>query len=172
MKNIKIGLIVAIISIPLIFALSGSVIAGPAFPFPIEVMQSDGTIISIQLRGDEWFNWAEDQSGYIIAYDYTSGNWRYAGIENGIIVPSGMKVGVLISPFSFEPRLRFDDIIPLIAQAERISHASFATPYVFDLRTDSPRINQRILLLLIEFNNLQMFESEAFYAHKYFDTTP
>ncbi|MCL2415308.1 MAG: stalk domain-containing protein [Defluviitaleaceae bacterium] len=32
--------------------------------------------------------------------------------------------------------------------------------------------NQRLLVLLIEFNNLQLIESESFYANKYFGTAP
>jgi len=67
--------------------------AVPAYPFPVQTEQADGSSITVQLRGDEWFSWAEDQNGYVIAFDNESMNWRYASIDSGSIVPNGEVVG-------------------------------------------------------------------------------
>ena len=69
----------------IIFQFSCSVaLAAPAWPFPISVKQPDGTMLTIQLHGDEHFNWvttADDgvllvnkNNAYYIANIDESGN--------------------------------------------------------------------------------------------------
>ena len=70
-----------------------AVYAAPVNPFPTEVEQADGSIITIFNRGDEYFNWSEDENGYIIAYDEQSNYWCYALIDDEHIVPGLWIVG-------------------------------------------------------------------------------
>ncbi|MDR1006656.1 MAG: M6 family metalloprotease domain-containing protein [Bacteroidales bacterium] len=37
-----------------------------AYPYPIDMKQSDGSIITVQLKGDEKFNWAKTMDGYTL----------------------------------------------------------------------------------------------------------
>jgi hypothetical protein len=47
--------------ISIVILISGSVsfsYSEPAYPFPIKVVQPDGSVITIQMHGDEYANWA------------------------------------------------------------------------------------------------------------------
>ncbi|MCD6654358.1 MAG: hypothetical protein LT067_06275 [Sulfurovum sp.] len=69
----------------------------PAFQGPMEFKQNDGSTFQGKLKGDEWFNWVEDQEGNIIKYNKESNNYEYGTIQekNGTLdlIPSGIKVG-------------------------------------------------------------------------------
>lgn len=43
--------------------------AVPAYPGKIRMTQPDGSIITIRLHGDEWFHYATDESGQVVARD-------------------------------------------------------------------------------------------------------
>ena len=43
--------------------------AVPAYPGKIKVVQPDGSVITIQIHGDEWFSYVTDQRGQVIAQD-------------------------------------------------------------------------------------------------------
>jgi len=59
---------------------------------PTEVTQPDGTKLSLQASGDEFFNWLHDAAGYTIVQSQTDGYYYYATKDNGEIVPSQYKV--------------------------------------------------------------------------------
>ncbi|MDR1975100.1 MAG: M6 family metalloprotease domain-containing protein [Bacteroidales bacterium] len=82
-----------------IFILTASVLfivadiyARPAKPAPIEVIEPDGTKITIILKGDERIKWAETSDGYSLLRN-GDGFFEYAiQNENGEMVSSGIKV--------------------------------------------------------------------------------
>jgi hypothetical protein len=76
----------------------------------MEREQADGTVITIMLRGDEFFFWIIDENGYLIAYNEESRNYYYAVIEGGRIVPGTQIVGR--RGFVYTNRIRFDTFIP------------------------------------------------------------
>lgn len=43
--------------------------ASPAYPFPIKYTQPDGSVITIQMHGDEFYHWITDESGNEIVMD-------------------------------------------------------------------------------------------------------
>jgi len=50
-----------------LFSFMGlDVLAVPAYPYPIQVSQPDGTKLTIQLHGDEYFNYVTTEDGYLI----------------------------------------------------------------------------------------------------------
>ena len=69
----------------------------PAYQGSIKFKQNDGSTFSGKLKGDEWFNWVEDEQGDIIKYNKKSKNYEYAVVKesNGKLdlVPSNVKVG-------------------------------------------------------------------------------
>lgn len=73
--------------------LSGQHLLGVgAYPFPQEIMQPDGTRLTIRLHGDEWFNWTATSDGYRIVRNQL-GVFEYASVlKSGEVVPSGIKV--------------------------------------------------------------------------------
>ncbi|MDR2907226.1 MAG: M6 family metalloprotease domain-containing protein [Bacteroidales bacterium] len=46
-----------------------SVLAAPAYPYPIPYTLPDGTEIVIQLQGDEWENWRVSEDGYTLLFN-------------------------------------------------------------------------------------------------------
>jgi hypothetical protein len=40
--------------------------AVPAYPYPVKITQSDGSVITIVLKGDERVKWAESADGYTL----------------------------------------------------------------------------------------------------------
>lgn len=66
--------------------------AVPAYPHPVEYTQPDGSVITIQLKGDERINWAETKDGYTILAS-RDGFYEYAMLdEQGDLVLSGIRV--------------------------------------------------------------------------------
>jgi len=66
----------------------------PANPEPIELVQPDGTKITVKLCGDEFYNWFEDFDGYTVIKDTQTGYWKYAEKNSsGELVPSKNIVG-------------------------------------------------------------------------------
>jgi len=92
-RFISTGLIVGVVLF-VMASVSIAASAAPASPFAAEHQQADGTLVSLVNRGDEFFNWTEDEEGYIVAYDAESANWCYAQVEdNDAIVPGEKIVG-------------------------------------------------------------------------------
>ena len=48
----------------------------PASPDAGEVIQPDGAVVKVHLRGDEWNNWVETLDGYTVEQG-PDGYWRY-----------------------------------------------------------------------------------------------
>ncbi|MHC4698469.1 MAG: hypothetical protein ACYTFA_17185, partial [Planctomycetota bacterium] len=62
---LRIGLLSAVFAI----VLARLALAIPASPHPFTVRQPDGTAITLNVRGDEYFNWWEDLDGYTVIRD-------------------------------------------------------------------------------------------------------
>lgn len=62
-----------------------------AYPFPQEIVQPDGSTLTIRQHGDEWYNWTTTSDGYRIIQS-KSGYFEYANqLKSGEIVLSGLK---------------------------------------------------------------------------------
>ncbi|MFO8066356.1 MAG: hypothetical protein R6U11_02125, partial [Bacteroidales bacterium] len=74
------------------FLFSSTTYAIPAYPHPIEFTQPDGSVITIQLMGDEITKWAETPDGYTILVT-KEGEYQYAKTDiNGDLTFSGIAV--------------------------------------------------------------------------------
>ena len=63
-----------------------------ANPNPFEASQPDGAKITLQLRGDEWFNWLQDSQGYTVVIEKE--RYVYATLDaQGLLAPTGLAVG-------------------------------------------------------------------------------
>ena len=184
-RSVWMGLILGIGLIMLISA-GMTANANPASPFPVDVVQADGSVISIVGRGDEFFNWKEDANGYIVAYDEGSANWCYAHVSGGEIVPGAEVVGARRTgnaQYAPAVRITVDDIAPLLADVDRNAGYEIpATPTVPDAGVDSiPAIDQTknsqpLLVLLIEYSNQQFStayaaDPNAYWSNHYFGAT-
>ena len=80
-----------LILVALIFVQYVYLFAGPAYPYPVNIIQSDGSKITILLKGDEHFHYSQTTDGFIITQN-TKGIYEYADIDtSNKIKPSGVK---------------------------------------------------------------------------------
>jgi len=74
----------------LVTVLFSKAYAVPAYPGPIKYTQPDGSVITVQLKGDERVHWAESSDGYTLLSNGKNG-WEYAvADQSGDIKASGI----------------------------------------------------------------------------------
>lgn len=109
------------LSLGFVFGLSSITYASTANPFPFDFEQANGEEITLNFRGDEFFSWWESQEGFVVAFDTETNNWRYAGIIDDEIVPTGGIVGAVSANDSETMAARIDReaILPFIVNGWR-----------------------------------------------------
>lgn len=86
LKNKKIAFCVAM----LVAIHSFKISASPAYPYPVEFKQPDGTIVTIQMCGDEFTKFAKSIDGYTLLPS-KNGGYEYAQYnKSNELVPSGI----------------------------------------------------------------------------------
>lgn len=143
--------------------LSSDLFAVPACPDPLQIKQPDGTILTVVLKGDEFFNYYVTEDGYPIVKD-DAGIFNYASIDQ-----SGRKIDTKVKANNEALRSKTEkefintltnipDVgkINSMMRAKRvISTASkIAIPSHFP-RTGSPRS----LVILVNFSDLSFVTS-------------
>lgn len=74
----------------LLFLSSVKAFGVGAYPYPQDIEQPDGSVLTIRLHGDEWFNWVSTIDGYRITRN-RSGVFEYASVlKSGEVTPSGI----------------------------------------------------------------------------------
>ena len=64
-----------------------SALARPATTTPVEVVQPDGTKLTLTIMGDEFANWSETEDGYTVVQNPQSRTWEYALPRDGTGTP-------------------------------------------------------------------------------------
>jgi M6 family metalloprotease-like protein len=128
------------VTAPQVFAVS-------ARPDTFQDIQPDGSVVSLRMRGDEHFNWAEDTGGYTVIQ--SKGWYEYARVNpQGKLVPTGLKVG------KNNPRtngLR-PGLLPNSAQRAASAKVS-ANASSTSMQATAPSGTMRNLVVLIQFSN-------------------
>jgi len=89
-KNIKAVITVLLPAIALCFPLQISAVR--AYPYPVEVKQPNGEVITIQAHGDEFAHYVTTADGYVVAVD-SEGYFTFAEInDEGHILPGKIRV--------------------------------------------------------------------------------
>ncbi len=172
--------------------MTAAVYAMPANPVPQQVTQADGTVITVTHHGDEFFNWTEEDNGYIVCYDDVSKNWCYADLnENNELVPGSSAVGcegaeAVSSYAKSKPGLTFDDIRD---EAEKTAESARERSMIqaedsdglYADSSDAPASDssyvvalsnneQDLVLMLIEYTDVKMVNDMDFWTNRYFGT--
>ncbi len=185
MNRIRFYIAFMMLVVALTAALGVTVYAVPANPFPTEVSQSDGSVITITGYGDEFFNWTEDDSGYVVTYDDRSKDWRYAYISNGKLVPGSETAGKQdngnVRSIADQSGIRIarEDLTPLIAGADRSAGAEridmpmpFAAPEAAQNSLPIPdnKLKQDMLVMLVEYNDARLVKGIDYWRNHHFGT--
>lgn len=93
-KNPKIRQKATALFAAVVSLLATGLSAVPACPDPVAVVQSDGEVVTVRLRGDERMSWHEDADGYTVVLDETTKDWCYAKLnaEGTALVSTGVRV--------------------------------------------------------------------------------
>lgn len=92
MKKIFTSIITAVLAL----STAISTQASPAYPYPIKYTQPDGSVITIQIHGDEFLHWTT--SGNSLVAQDSEGYWRYATFNSdGTSNAQGSRVSANLS---------------------------------------------------------------------------
>ena len=133
------------------------VVAAPAFPGVTEVVQPNGTVIAVRLKGDEWRNWVETVDGYSVAQN-RSGYWEYVRSYDATTpVLSGVKA-------ERRPPVNLQQNImpaPLVRASRKVDHGP---PRKALKPPPTGKFNGSVLFILAEFNNVKGTYSQSSFA--------
>ena len=144
-----------------------------AYPHPVQVAQPDGTVVEVQLRGDEYFSWAETLDGYTLMHD-TQGFWAFARKSaSGALEASTLRYAgssLLAQSYGIEKNLRFPEAqisratspmrhsIRKAGKKKADDHGGLQFPTTFPTTGKN-----RLLLLLVNFaNTTTTYSQESF----------
>ena len=94
LRSKKIGIVLTTLVVLLVVGLfrSQAVLAVPADPTPWTFEQPDGSMITLQNFGDQFFSWTETSEGYIVVYDEESDSFYYASASEDGLYPGTQMV--------------------------------------------------------------------------------
>ncbi len=75
----------------LLLVFTSFLFAAPAFQNNVILRDSHSDPFYAQLKGDEYLNWFESDTGEILLFNKQNKRYEYARIVNGALVPSGIE---------------------------------------------------------------------------------
>lgn len=151
--------------------------AVPAEPSPHKFCQPDGSSFTGYLRGDETFNWVEDEYKNIIAYDEKTKGWYYADVIDNDFIPGKSLVGKTEDKVT---RVKRQDSLDIIDQNKaslfELGNQNRSSKQVSTILRDwgenyntiIPKDNQELLLIQVEFSDSTMKKSAEYWHEKFF----
>ena len=109
--------------------------AVPAYPYPVKLTQPDGSTITVQLHGDEFYHWATSD-GYVVEQDKDGFYRRVNLVQRRSAAPSAAAIRE--------------------AHAERARRAALLGKRAADMRKG----DNRFLVILVEFSDLTFSVNE------------
>ncbi|MFC5700259.1 carbohydrate binding domain-containing protein [Cohnella faecalis] len=160
-------------------AIGGLASASPARTDLQTFTQPSGVTFQAKLQGDENLNWATTPTGDILIKDNQK-YWNYAEIGSNAPKASGRKYGIDVRPSSAIDQADLQQLNELHPEA---FEAPAPAPGISLKSSESqsggsPSINgisatgtQRILVLLVQFSNVSILNSDADWSNQFFGTT-
>lgn len=147
-------------------AISFAVIANPQF---VETTQPDGSKIKISLKGDEFYHWNEDISGYTVIKDNKNKYWVYAEQNaDGSLKPSANIVGKHF-PVSIQKSLKDENKLQK-ARQKNVNYKTKSQQQTYSGKTSgytkAPYITQQVdktnLVVLVQFKDVKFTTNVPF----------
>lgn len=135
----------------------------PACPYPIPLVQSDGTSGVVFHRGDEFFHWTEAPSGHTLVQNAATGYWEYAALRDNSLVPSG----TVYSPFGSPPAGTAPHMIPA---PRRLGAPDFDKKFGYP-PTKPVSGKRNILVVLVSFRNQALTTKTGDWEGAFFGAT-
>lgn len=146
--------------------ISQTVNAIPAYPWPFEITQPDGTTLTIKMEGDEHGFMTYTQDGYPIVQSAITGYYEYARLSSTGITTSGIR--------ATNPKSRTEEARAYLQHAgveamrNYLSHKSKLNSPRRILINDFPTIGtQRSLVILVQFDDTKFTSIDDPYSYYY-----
>lgn len=145
--------------------------AVPAYPFPFEVKQPDGTSITIQMMGDEHGYLMMTDDGYPVVQNQQTGTYEYATIAGQALSCSGIAVARRenrdTQALSYLKNIDVKAMIRLVESQWQRQANILRSPHRV-LINDFPTIGtQRSLVILVEFSDVEFSSMDDPYEYYY-----
>lgn len=156
----------------MLLSAAGSAFAVPAYPKPVKVRQSDGSTITVQTFGDEFYHYTTTTDGYtVIAGD--NGDYYYAEIgADGYLKPSALRANDPARR-SADEKQAISRIAKNLTSAAALNDAAITRSSADESRanTINRRIEQKaqtgerlteakVVLLLVEFQDVKFTKGD------------
>ena len=127
--------------------------AVPMYPYPIDVTQSDGSVLTIKMHGDEYFNYATTSDGYLLKSNST-GDYEYARFINDEIVSTGVLARNNRAEEEYALLMTMSNTNPV--PRERIDLLRSKSPLKSAGKQRGPALfgDKRILVILVNFSDV------------------
>jgi len=157
--------------LPLLLFAAVTALGMPAIPTPTEVTQPDGTVLEVQIKGDERQNWIElHPSGHTVIKNDKTGYWEYAErSSDDSLKSSGVKAepGGRNAPDFIRKELR-----PQRNQELENRLSVQATPMSAQQGERVPLSGtKKALIILVNFSNRTLITTPAGWYGALYDTT-
>ncbi|MBK7213337.1 MAG: M6 family metalloprotease domain-containing protein [Bacteroidales bacterium] len=135
-----------------------------AYPYPFQYQQPDGSMVTIQLKGDEIVHWAETMDGFTLLNNGKDG-WEYAILDsNADLICSGI--------LAKEPQERSSEALALLLntpqqlrfskkQLQMLNAFWNAGKSVKDTDTFNPNGSKKLIMILIGYTDLAFTKSQT-----------
>ncbi|WP_139490320.1 M6 family metalloprotease domain-containing protein [Brevibacillus dissolubilis] len=174
-------------------SIAGVSEAMPALPQSVKVTQPSGESFQVSQHGDEWFNWAATEEGDVIIKDH-KGYWNYAILDKDDIKSSGAKYKIdkkckkCVSdkemrewvkknkPHEKKKKKLGKDAGKITAQGiqsnDRVNVNMDVTSQIEQeaVRPDALTGTKKLLILLVDFNDTTIRNTEATWSNRFFGT--
>ena len=129
----------------------------PAYPYPFEYTQPDGSKITITMKGDEAVNWAITDDGFSLVKNNNTNGWEYAILNsNNEMVSSGILAHNANQRSQIEKDLLLNISKGYKYSKEQIKKMRESFPLIKRTKTtsDFPTTGTvKMLVILVNFNN-------------------
>lgn len=136
-----------IISLILISINSLAGLAVIANPEPVTVLQPDGRKVTLQLHGDEYFNYTTTSTGYTVVKNLQTGAWEYAMLNaDGELVANG--------ELAYDNQVSTSGVKhlkPVVSESERMKQRAVRRGVLTTGQYDYNKF--RGLVILVEYND-------------------
>lgn len=164
--------LVLLIAAFFIVAYAGAV---PASQKPFDITQPDGTVITLHMVGDEYYHWTETTDNQVVIRS-EEGYYEYATIQNGEIVPSGVKASNTIVDAQLNMRaalpnreqlvdLMWSKRTAIIKEIDSLAQVEELSVPASNTRASSnislTKGNQKVLCILMEFPDRSFTKTKA-----------
>lgn len=140
--------------------------AVPAYPWPVTVTQPDGSMVTLQLHGDEYYHFTTTSDGYTVLQN-VQGVWEYARLEGGHLTTTGMQAHDASERSDSEQAL-LATLNQNLTDRELVHHGKTqrAESEQAPVRALTDLSQFRGLVILVNFSDVQFSRSDA---HDFYD---